>query len=189
MSNIGVTYQLEARVNIAGENSSCGVCGRWTERISGSTETYLAGSHTWVCAECADGIDQDLAAFAYRPDMLRRQRPEERRPEHFDDGCPACGRVGGKYLNIVKDHWKYCKRHGLRWHIGYNLFSSWQHETEDDWARNEEVLIRCRAVELYFPRLPLRTRAQRFLQNLVWSMNRFAIRLGIAEEDIDDVPF
>jgi len=37
MSNIGVTYQLEARVNIAGENNSCGVCGRWTERIPGST--------------------------------------------------------------------------------------------------------------------------------------------------------
>jgi hypothetical protein len=187
MSNIGMKYQLEARVNIAGENSPCAICGRCTGRIPGSTETYLAGSHNWVCAGCAECIDHDLAVFAYRPNMLPRQRPAARRPEYCDDGCSACGRISGKYLNLVKDHWKYCERHGLRWHIGYNLFSSWQCETEDDWARNEEVLIRCREIELYFPRLPLRTRAQRRLQNLIWRMNRLAIRLGIAEEE--ECPF
>ena len=186
-NNIGTKYQLEARINIAGETSSCAVCGRWTERILGSTETYLAGSHNWVCAECANGIDLELALFAYRPDRLPRQRPKERHPEYFDDGCSACGRVGGRYLNIGKDHWKYCDRHGLKWHIGYNLFPSWHFETEDDWARNGEVLIRCREIELYFPRLPLRTRAQRLLQNLIWRMNRLAIRLGIAEEE--ECPF
>jgi hypothetical protein len=42
-----------------------------------------------------------LAVF---DDMLPLQRREERRQEHFDDGCSACGRVGGKYLNIGKDH-------------------------------------------------------------------------------------
>ena len=92
-------------------------------------------------------------------------------------------------MNIGKDHWKYCEKHGLRWHIGYNVFSSWQNETEDDWARNEEVLIRCREIELYFPRLPLRTRAQRLLRNLIWSMKRLVIRLGISEEENDEVFF
>jgi hypothetical protein len=77
MSNIGTKYQLEARVNIAGESSSYSICGCWIERMPGSTETYIAGSHSWVCAECANGIDQELALFAYRPEVLPRRRPEE----------------------------------------------------------------------------------------------------------------
>jgi hypothetical protein len=187
MSNIGIKYQLEARVNIVGESSPCSVCGRWKERIPGSTETYIAGSHSWVCPECANGIDQELALFAYRPEMLPGRRPEERHPEYFDNGCPACGRVGGTYLNIGKDHWKYCERHGLRWYFESDLFSSWQHETEDDWIRNKEVLIRCREVALYFPRLPFRTRAQRTWEKLMWRLNRFGNRFRPALGD--DRPF
>jgi hypothetical protein len=187
MSNIGITYQLEARVNIAVESSSCSICGCWIERRPGSTETYIAGSHSWVCAECADGIDHDLAVFAYRPDKLPRQRPKERHPEYLDDGCPACGRIGGKYLNIGKHHWKYCERHGLKWYVDSDLFSSWQHETEADWIRNREVLIRCREVALYSPRLPLRTRAQRTWEKLMWRLNRIGNRFRPALGD--DRPF
>ena len=93
MSNIGMKYQLEARVNIAGESSSYSICGCWIERMPGSTETYIAGSHSWVCAECANGIDQELALFAYRPEVLPRRRPEERHPEYFDNGCPFRARA------------------------------------------------------------------------------------------------
>jgi len=120
--------------------------------------------------------------------MLPPQRPEERHPEHFDDGCPACGSIGRKFLNIGRDHWKYSEKHGLKWNIGSNIFSSWREETEDDWARNEEVLMRCREVELYCPRLPLRTRAQRLWQNLMGTTPVLPMPpddfTGITEEDI-----
>lgn len=48
--------------------------------------------------------------------------------EHFG-GCPICGRTDG-YLNVGRGHWFVCDAHKARWYAGYNLFSSWQDETE-----------------------------------------------------------
>jgi len=45
--------------------------------------------------------------------------------------CPICGRNDG-YMNIGKGHWFYCKEHKVKWCVGANLFSSWQHETEGE---------------------------------------------------------
>ena len=43
-------------------------------------------------------------------------------------------------LNIGKDHWMYCEPHRVTWHVGYNLFSGWQHETEAQWQKNARFL-------------------------------------------------
>ena len=53
--------------------------------------------------------------------------------------CPICGKTDG-YLNIFKNHWFYCSKHKKRWLAGYNLFSGWYGETEEDWSRNEKIL-------------------------------------------------
>ena len=61
---------------------------------------------------------------------------EERRFE----GCPDCGKDNG-YLNGGSPHWAYCDEHRVRWFIGYNLYSSWKDETEEEqlekWQRIE----------------------------------------------------
>lgn len=45
--------------------------------------------------------------------------------------CPQCYRTDG-YVNIGKEHWGICDVHRVRWPIGYNLFSDWQHESRDE---------------------------------------------------------
>jgi hypothetical protein len=53
--------------------------------------------------------------------------------------CPRCGRNDG-HLNVYKSHWFICKRHKMKWYAGYDLFPSWQEETEEDWRRNAKTL-------------------------------------------------
>jgi len=60
------------------------------------------------------------------------------RDDHFGV-CPQCGKTG-EMLNVADYHWLVCHEHKLRWLIGSNLFSSWQHENEDDWQRNFEIM-------------------------------------------------
>ena len=45
-------------------------------------------------------------------------------------GCPECGGNDG-YLNVGRGHVMVCATHRVRWSGGYNLFSSWEGETED----------------------------------------------------------
>jgi hypothetical protein len=45
-----------------------------------------------------------------------------------------------------KNHWGVCETHRLKWHIGRNLYSSWQHVTEADCERNAERLADYREV-------------------------------------------
>ncbi len=49
--------------------------------------------------------------------------------QHYFGGCPECGDSNG-YTNVGKAHWFFCKAHRTMWCIGWNLFSSWQYETE-----------------------------------------------------------
>ncbi len=49
--------------------------------------------------------------------------------QHYFGGCPECGSQDG-YTNVGKAHWAFCKAHRTMWCIGWNLFSSWQYETE-----------------------------------------------------------
>ncbi len=65
--------------------------------------------------------------------------------EHFGN-CPECGRTDG-YINVFKDHYFRCDEHKTVWFVGRNLYSSWRHETEEDWQHNRERLIDYRVVE------------------------------------------
>lgn len=46
-------------------------------------------------------------------------------------GCPECGHHDG-YINIGRSHWFFCAEDRVKWLGGTNVFSSWQHETEDE---------------------------------------------------------
>jgi hypothetical protein len=42
---------------------------------------------------------------------------------------PHCHKNDG-YVNVGAEHWFYCKEHKIRWCSGFNIFSSWEDETE-----------------------------------------------------------
>jgi hypothetical protein len=62
--------------------------------------------------------------------------------------CPHCHKTDG-YVNLGKAHYARCDEHRVSWMVGFNLFSSWRHETEDDWRRNRELLKGYKTVEPY----------------------------------------
>jgi hypothetical protein len=53
--------------------------------------------------------------------------------------CPVCHQNDG-YLNVAATHWFVCHAHRMKWPAGENLFSSWRHETNDEWAENQHRL-------------------------------------------------
>ena len=75
---------------------------------------------------------------------------------HFEDGyefgaCPRCvelppdderrrSRTTVSYVNDYKNIWFICGEHRVKWPGGYGLFSTWELQTEADWARNRELL-------------------------------------------------
>src|SRR5690242_18180191 len=58
----------------------------------------------------------------------------------YDGCCPDCVEWKPQMLNIERDHWGCCDKHRVKWHIGSNLYSSWQYENRLDWLRNERHL-------------------------------------------------
>ena len=44
------------------------------------------------------------------------------------------------YMNVGRQHWGYCKLHRTKWCLGENLFSGWQEEDKEIWARNAATL-------------------------------------------------
>ena len=84
-------------------------------------------------------------------DLRAGEIEEERQDDHFGL-CPVCHKSDG-YLNIGKTHMGVCHEHKKAWPIGMNLFSSWQHETEEDWRRNAKILVEYEEVEGFtYPR-------------------------------------
>jgi hypothetical protein len=73
-------------------------------------------------------------------DAIRNNLRSLPEPEYFGD-CPRCG-SGDCYLNVYRAHWYVCDACQTRWPIGENLFSSWEHEKEELWERNQKVLQR-----------------------------------------------
>ena len=73
--------------------------------------------------------------------------------EYFGN-CPDCRKQfrqnGGGYLNVRRHHWGYCQLHKTKWHIGENVFSSWEYESEDDWQCNADLLESAVEVEPWF---------------------------------------
>jgi hypothetical protein len=58
--------------------------------------------------------------------------PAQQEVDTYFGACPVCGRHDG-YLNIGRNHWFVCHAHRTKWNIGSNLFSSWEHQTSDQW--------------------------------------------------------
>jgi hypothetical protein len=68
------------------------------------------------------------------------------RVDNYFGGCPECGGDDG-YLNVNRDHWFVCDKHKTKWWAGYNLFSSWQEESEAEWLSNSYRLAEYREVQ------------------------------------------
>jgi len=134
---------LEARLN--GANEACGIYTLRKMRTLGATEMYIAGTVQWVCADCAFGIDAELASFAYDPynPPARKHRFKGNIFDAYFGICPECGGCDGR-TSIGRYHWVYCKRHGLKWCAGANWFDDWRDESEEDWRRNVLFLERFR---------------------------------------------
>ena len=54
--------------------------------------------------------------------------------DNYWGACPDCHRTDG-YINIGREHWFYCMEHKSCWYIGWNLFSSWRDQTEEEQRR------------------------------------------------------
>jgi hypothetical protein len=70
--------------------------------------------------------------------------------ENGDAGCLyPCKLCKGEtaYLNVFKSHFFICDACQVSWCGAYNLFSSWQDETQEDWDRNIETLKRFRSLD------------------------------------------
>ena len=65
--------------------------------------------------------------------------------EHFGN-CPVCGFTEG-YLNVHSSHWFHCKTHKTKWHVGFNLFSSWKNESPEVTEKNAILLSTYTEVE------------------------------------------
>jgi hypothetical protein len=59
--------------------------------------------------------------------------------DNYFGGCPECGGTNG-CRSIGPVHWYYCDDHKTKWCVGENLFSTWKHLSEADWARNRAHL-------------------------------------------------
>lgn len=86
-----------------------------------------------------------------RPKVL--QFPTDRahkRGEYEPDpngNCPKCWRKPSAMLNVHRDHYCVCDHCRTTWPIGSNIYSSWQYESEANWARNRALIASFRRVE------------------------------------------
>jgi hypothetical protein len=137
---------LEAQISTSA-NDPCAICERWKERRIGMTEIYTPDTGDWVCYDCAFALDRGLALFTYAPEESRKTNRRGFQSGHLGV-CPECGRLG-EFFNVGPVHWCVCRRHGLTWRIGENLFSGWRNESREQWLMNADFLCRCREVESY----------------------------------------
>jgi hypothetical protein len=96
-------------------------------------------------SRAADTAPADIAE-------ARRLRAERVATAEEFGGCPTCGLSDG-YANNGREHWFYCRAHGVRWFAGENLFSGWRDETDDERVTARRMLAPLRVVEpMYRPR-------------------------------------
>lgn len=76
-----------------------------------------------------------------------RQRAEI--DEDYFGGCPICKALP-TIRNVHKSHIAACDQHRVRWTVGWNHLSSWQHEDVQTWRDNAALLEGYREVEPYF---------------------------------------
>jgi hypothetical protein len=85
--------------------------------------------------------------------------------------CPECGRCDGR-KNIGRSHWRYCARHGLKWHAGENFFDDWRDENMEDWWQNFLFLERFQLCEARHPKPNRPVRFVRWLLDLMHVLGR-----------------
>lgn len=111
-------------------------------------------AHHPLC-ESRDGTPTDLPAELVREAIVKggampglevaaNVLPFRRRSGR-EWSCAKCMR-DGSIVNIGRVHWCYCTKCRTRWRFGENLFSSWHHETPEDWDRNARELAQYREV-------------------------------------------
>lgn len=136
---------LEARINVNGADDACCKCDLHQERVKGATETFIAGTQYWVCADCAFEVDVELARFAY--DNYRTARKYTCDTDDIDlflGLCPECGQSDGRAY-IGRELWIYCTRHGLKW-TATDIFDDWRDHWRMGWL-NSVLLDRFRECE------------------------------------------
>jgi hypothetical protein len=103
-------------------------------------------------------------------------RPPMITTEEYFGGCPHCGKTNG-YRNAGRSHWFFCDDHRVIWHIGTNLFSSWQNETE---AEQEE---KWKHIENYSEVTPIYPDARDMhMASVVWHRTQARQHMHMAEE-------
>lgn len=100
--------------------------------LTGYAAQYASHGNIPELEECSDAADSGVHDFG---------------------ACPVCQTSYG-YLNIHRDHWFFCDEHKVRWLVGSNLFSSWEHESEAKWKRNERRLQQYTVVKPWYPNTP-----------------------------------
>jgi hypothetical protein len=106
----------------------------------------------------------------------------EKPPNYFGD-CPECHQNDG-FLNVHKNHWFFCDEHQTRWHAGWNLFSGWREETEEEWDLNAMQLSGYNEVEPYIHPSFIATAEEK---ELTQGMTKY-VRNRLAE-DFGEMPF
>ncbi len=71
---------------------------------------------------------------------------EGSRYDYYFGVCPICQRQNGM-LNDGPDHWFVCNTHMTKWCVGSNLFSGWQHLTDEQLFAQRDKLTRYRAIK------------------------------------------
>jgi hypothetical protein len=82
--------------------------------------------------------------------------PNEGSRNDYFGVCPICQRQNGM-LNDGPDHWFVCNTHKTKWRVGSNLFSGWQHLTDEQLFGQRDKLTRYRAVKEFHPMKPAPT--------------------------------
>ena len=127
------------QLEIAGNRDGSLLPNRWTED----------GFYIWQAPDAVTSLANEIHQAV--KNLRERATEEEREDDHFGL-CPVCHKSDG-YLNIGKTHMGVCHAHKKAWPVGMNLFSSWEHETEEDWKRNAKTLVEYEEVEGFtYPR-------------------------------------
>jgi hypothetical protein len=98
----------------------------------------------------------------------------ENRGNYFG-GCPRCGRTDG-YINVGRSHWFVCDEHRTKWCAGYNIFSSWRQETEEE----QRKIYYDRGVDKYEEVTPLPDLDDEHARRM---------RMAAASSHSDEIPF
>lgn len=131
-------------------NDPCALCGQRTDPQG--VDLFLEDTWMLVCTECGAKHDPKLVKLCELWSQLEAgvigaegAEPQQITTDEYFGGCPHCGK--SNIVNVHKSHYGICEEHKVFWPAGYNLFSSWQHEDGELWAKHDQMLARFAEVE------------------------------------------